>query len=417
MENKRLLKDLIAIVLEKMSQMDYATSTLKAYRWSYGRLKRFAEERGELYFSEKLGSEFLKSRYQYKGNTLYDSTKLGYIKAQIRSIRVLGDYQIHGFILRRKLGTLAVLTVPESFKAGFDSYKNECKNLGHSEQGMYTRFNRLKHFLFFLNGQGFHNYSDMNAVILSEYVKLFINLSSKTVRTIMVTIRTFLKHLFLYDFITEPLSEKLPAIKNYYAPNLPKTWEPEEIRVVLNTIDRGNSTGKRDYAILLIIARLGLRASDIKTLRLSDIHWQTNILSITQHKTKREVIYPLLNDIGWALIDYLKHGRPNTASPYVFVRHNAPFVEFAPNSAMNRILVKYIREAGVKIKRNVPLGLHSLRHTLASTLLSQDIPLLTISNILGHSNLKSTDIYLHIDTQRLMECAIDPEDVFNHVQE
>jgi len=84
---------------------------------------------------------------------------------------------------------------------------------------------------------------------------------------------------------------------------------------------------------------------------------------------------------------------------------------------MNRILVKYVREAGVKVGRDVPLGLHSLRHTLASTLLSQDVPLQTISDILGHASLKSTDIYLHIDIKRLTECAIDPEEVFMHVQQ
>lgn len=414
MKKKLSLKDLIATVLEKMSQMDYAKSTLKYYRWSYGRLQRFADERGEIYFTEELGSEFLKSRYNYLGNTLYDSSELSYIKDQIRSIRVLGDYQIHGFILRRKLGPLAVSTIPKQFKQGYDSYEDECKKLNHSEQGMYSRFNRIKHFLFYLDEHGIDSYHDITAVTLSGYVKTFINLSSKSVKANMVAIRCFLKHLFLNGFIAEHLAEKLPEIKDYYAPSLPRTWNPSEVRTVLDTIDRGNPTGKRDYAMLLLITRLGLRASDIKSLRLNSIHWDTNTIEITQHKTRVPVTYPLLNDIGWALIDYLKNGRPLTESPYVFVRHNAPYEEFAPNAAMNRILVKYVREAGVKIGRDVPLGLHSLRHTLASTLLSQDVPLQTISDILGHASLKSTDIYLHIDIKRLMDCAIDPEEVFMH---
>lgn len=96
--------------------------------------------------------------------------------------------------------------------------------------------------------------------------------------------------------------------------------------------------------------------------------------------------------------------------------HNAPFEEFAPNAAMSRILVKYIREAGVRIPKDIPLGLHSLRHTLASTLLEQNVPLSTISDILGHMNVKSTDIYLHIDFKRLQECALDPEEVFDYVR-
>lgn len=416
MEQKLPLRDLIATVLEKMSQMDYAKSTLKCYRWSYGRLQRFADEKGEIYFTEELGSEFLKFRHNYQGNTLYDSSKLSYIKAQIRSIRVLGDYQIHGFILRRKLGPLAVSTIPGQFIRGYDSYKDECKKLNHSEQGMYGRFNRIKHFLFYLDEHEIGSYHDITAVTLSGYVKAFINLSSKSVKANMVAIRCFLRHLFLNAFIDENLAEKLPETKDYYTPSLPRTWNPSELRTVLDTIDRGNPTGKRDYAMLLLITRLGLRASDIKSLRLDSIYWDNNTIEITQHKTKVPVTYPLLNDIGWALIDYLKNGRPLTESPYVFVRHNAPYEAFAPNAAMNRILVKYVREAGVKVGRDVPLGLHSLRHTLASTLLSQGVPLHTISDILGHTSLKSTDIYLHIDIKRLTECAIDPEEVFMHEQ-
>lgn len=332
----------------------------------------------------------------------------------IRYIRVLGDYQIHGIILRRKLGPLAVKECPEYFCHCFKSYKEECNKRGFSEQGSYTRLNRIKHFLFYLQEHQITDPEEITPEIISKYVTTFISLSSKSVQANLVAVRCFLRHIYLKGITTSDMSEKVPAQKNYYAPKIPCIWKPEEVRAVLETIDRGNPTGKRDYAILLMVTLLGLRASDIKALRLENIKWDTNTIEIIQHKTRNAIVFPLLKDIGWALIDYLKTGRPQTASNHIFVRHNAPYEEFAPNAAMNRILVKYIRQAGVKIKREVPLGLHALRHTLASTMLAQDVPLKTISEVLGHMSVKSTDIYLHIDFKRLRECALDPDEVASY---
>ncbi|MEG6521782.1 site-specific integrase [Desulfotomaculum sp. 1211_IL3151] len=410
------IKKLVAVVLAKMEELNYAQTTLTNYRRFYSRIIRFAEERDDIYYSEELGSDFLKKYYHCHIDTIHEAAPNKTLGTQIRYIRVLGDFQIHGAILRRKLGPLAATSCPIQFEIGFESYCLECQDRHYSKQGNYSRMNRIKHLLFFLNEHGIKSYDSITPAYLSGYVKTFVNLKSKTVRTTLVAMRCFLRHLYLNGFIQQNLADMLPKIKNYYAPSIPRIWKPSEVKTVLGTIDRGNPTGKRDYAMLLLVARLGLRTSDLKAMRLENIRWNTNSLEITQHKTKAPVSFPLLNDIGWAIIDYLKNGRPHTNSPYVFVRHNAPFEEFAPNAAMSRILVKYIREAGVRIPKDIPLGLHSLRHTLASTLLEQNVPLSTISDILGHMNVKSTDIYLHIDFKRLQECALDPEEVFDYVR-
>ena len=122
------------------------------------------------------------------------------------------------------------------------------------------------------------------------------------------------------------------------------------------------------------MARLGLRAVDIKGMKLENLKWDKNTLEFVQSKTKKPIVLPMLDDVGWAIIDYLKNGRPATESPFVFVRHNAPFEAFGINAAINHVLIGHIRRAGVKIPRDVPKGLHSLRHTLASTLLEQNTP-------------------------------------------
>ena len=184
---------------------------------------------------------------------------------------------------------------------------------------------------------------------------------------------------------------------------------------MLESIDRGNPTGKRDYAILLLVTKLGIRAGDIKSLTLSDLNWQLKSIEIRQNKTKNSVTYPILDDIGWALIDYLKNARPVSNSPFVFLRMNAPYEEFAEDSGLHFIIRKYMRASGITVPKGQRHGFHSLRHTLASTLLENQIPLHVISEILGHINSKSTMIYLHTSLEGLRLCALDPEEVFYDV--
>lgn len=311
MNNQMLpIKELVAVVLAKMKELNYAKTSITNYRRFYSRVIRFAEERGDIYFSEELGSDFLKKYYRYHIDTIHEAAPTKKLSAQIRYIRVLGDFQIHGVILRRKLGPLAATSCPIQFEEGFESYCLECQDRHFSQQGNYTRMNRIKHFLFFLDEHSIQSYNSITPAYLSGYVKTFVNLKSKSVRTTLVAMRCFLRHLYLNGFIQQNLADMLPKLKDYYAPSIPRVWKASEVKTVLDTIDRGNPTGKRDYAMLLLVARLGLRASDLKAMRLENIRWNTNSIEIIQHKTKAPVSFPLLNDIGWAIIDYLKNGRP-----------------------------------------------------------------------------------------------------------
>ncbi len=182
---------------------------------------------------------------------------------------------------------------------------------------------------------------------------------------------------------------------------------------MLQSIDRGNPLGKRDFAILLMVAKLGIRVGDLKAIKLSDLSWHSMNICIKQQKTGSSVIFPILDDIGWALIDYLKHGRPTEcSSKFLFVRLLAPYEAFREKRAnLHSIITKYTRAAGINIPKGNRHGLHSLRHTLASTLLEKGTPLPVISDILGHMNTKSTSIYLRTNMKGLRQCALDPESV------
>jgi len=181
----------------------------------------------------------------------------------------------------------------------------------------------------------------------------------------------------------------------------------------LKAVDRGNPRGKRDYAILLLIVRLGLRASDIRNLRMSSLDWNRKKITIIQTKNKKTLELPILDDIGWALIDYLKNGRPRTRATTVFVKQKPPYGEFKDTNGMQYILWEYMRLAGLEIPKNEHCGLHSLRSTLARTMLESGAPLPIISEVLGHESIHTTGIYLKINIDALRKCAIDPDEVFH----
>jgi integrase len=201
----------------------------------------------------------------------------------------------------------------------------------------------------------------------------------------------------------------VPAARSSRQARIPSVWDPVDLAKILHAVDRGNPCGKRDYAIVLLITRLGLRGVDVKRLRFADLDWPGNRLSVVQAKTGRRVALPLLKDVGWAIIDYLRHGRPACDCPQVFVRHTAPIGPFSDQDHLHQILAKHARAAHVPLGEQRRHGMHSLRHTLATRLLEDGTPVEQIADILGHRSVASTGVYLKSSLRLLAQCALDPD--------
>ena len=399
-------------VLEEMERLNYSKETVKYARRLFASFGRFAERRGDEVFSEKLAVDFLHDKFGTDIAQLYAANPGGsYMKGFLRAMRMLLEWSECGCICKRMPGELKRTELPPGLQELLDSFNDASRAGGCSESTVYSRGGRVKHFLLFLADGGGVDASCITGPSAHDYILAKSSCHAKSVKTMLTAVRCFLRHLYLRGLTPEDYSATVPNPKLYYAPALPASWTEREVGSLLESIDRGGPNGLRDYAMLLMVARLGLRASDIKSIRMSDIDWDARTMTVVQHKTGVPLSLPLLDDVGWAVIDYLRSGRPRGADcPELFVRHVAPFDPFGDTSNLTNMLSRRAREAGV-LRANDRKTLHSLRHALAKRLLDQRVPLDDISRILGHVNKRTTSIYLRMDVASLAKCPLDPEGV------
>jgi integrase/recombinase XerD len=412
MNQERSIRKLVSDVLGQLQRLHYSEETRTNYRRFYNRLIKFADGTGEEVYSESLGNRFLQMLYRFDLDNYTVSLHRSF-RNQARCMRILGDYQLHGAILRRRTTKAPYARTPR-FAEALEAYRTECVLRNYAQQGMRGRLYRTELFINYLDDHGITSLSSLTGHHLSDYIRTVAGYHAKSISAILTTLRSFLRFLYLNGYHEKDLSGDVPKLKLPRCPKIPSTLAPEEVRRLLGSVDRGNPNGKRDYAILLIVARLGMRIKDVKELRLHNLNWATRTIEIVQHKTKQRVTYPLLDDIGWAIIDYLKHGRPATASSHLFVRHSAPFETFGSHANLHHIISKYTRLAGIRLRTGASRGMHSLRHTLAGVLLERGTPLPVIAEILGHMSTLSTGVYLKIDLEGLAQCALDPDEVCDH---
>ena len=220
-------------------------------------------------------------------------------------------------------------------------------------------------------------------------------------------IKLFLNWMYNNNFSKTSGDRVLPKIVWHHKTNIRTYYTKDEVTKLLNAIDIRTKQGKEDYLILNLICYLGLRISDVVNLKLSNIDFNTNTISIIQYKTDNKLTLPLIDKIKYSLLDYLKNVRPNdTDLDYIFITRSKPYMQNIKLKTHRYIVKNYFIKAGVDINGRKH-GFHSLRHSFSKSLLSENISLYSISNILGHKNIETTMHYLDIDTSKLKELALE----------
>ncbi len=220
------------------------------------------------------------------------------------------------------------------------------------------------------------------------------------VRKVATALRHFLRGLRLQGEINTDLAAAVPALATPPA-RLPESLEPEQARQLLASCDLRSAQGLRDHAILLLLARLGLRAGEVVAMRLSDLDWSSGELTV-RGKGMRCDRLPILQDVGEALVAYLQHGRPQSSSPKVFLRLRAPYRGLAQATTVTSIVRRALRQTGLDPRHK---GAHLLRHTLATEMLRRGASLRQIAQILRHRDTRTTEIYARVDLDALRDLA------------
>lgn len=393
-----------------MLRLGYTKESMQFYQRRWAMLLQFAEERGEAFYSERLGIDFVEKHFQIFEKDF--DKKLSQAEVQeLRIIRVIGDFQLHQTILRRYYKHKKILTEPYFIKIS-EQFRIHCSNKDYSNVTIEHYVKQSARFMDYLVSQHRLNFNDLNLTEIHAYIKTLVRYTYKTVEQNICSIRAFLRFLLEIGEIKTDLAAKTPMIQARKQTRIPSVWTMEELKQLMAVIDRGSPKGKRDYAIILLACCLGMRCLDIKKLKMTDFHWEEKQVIFTQSKTRTPLSLPLTADVGWAVIDYLKYGRPKIDSPYVFVKHMAPFGPFSEGDHLSQIIKRYMEQAHLPTLKK-RRGMHSLRHTMASVLLEKDTPLSVISDILGHIDTDSTAIYLKVDLKKLQECSLDWEEEKN----
>ena len=404
------LPDLISGLEQELLRLGYTKGSMTFYRRRRNQLMAYAEDRGECYYTEQLGMDFLK---EFFGITQEDfSRTLPQAETQeIRVVRMVGDFQLHHAVLRRYLKHKELLTTP-FFVDIRSRFQSSCEKKGYSQVTTEHYVKQSSYLMDYLAAQGMDDFTAVTLDTVNAYIRTLAGFSYKTVEQHICSLRAFFRFLNQEGIMPDDLAAKMPMVKARKQTAIPSVWTQEELKQLVRAIDRGSPKGKRDYAIILIACRLGLRCTDIKNLCFENFNWTEKKLCFTQSKTGQPMELPLVPDVGWAVIDYLKYGRPKVDSSRIFVRHTAPFLPFAEGDHLDQLIRAYMVKAHIPM-RGKHRGMHSLRHTMASVLLEKDTPLPVISDIIGHLDTNSTAVYLKVDMERLAECPLDFEEVIH----
>ncbi len=281
----------------------------------------------------------------------------------------------------------------------FSQYLARQRNLA---QTTITRYRRVIHdFL----GECFGSGPILPAELSAADVRQFVLRRAQTggrasASKVTHALRSFLRSLRLQGEIDTDLAAAVPTLANRPA-RLPESLEPEQTRQLLASCDLSSTEGLRDHAILLLLARLGLRAGEVVAMRLPDLHWRSGELTV-RGKGMRFERLPMLQDVGEALVAYLRQGRPRCSSPHVFLRLQAPYRGLAQATSVGSIVRRALQRAGLDPRHK---GAHLLRHTLATEMLRRGASLRQIAQILRHRNIETTEIYARVDLDALRDLA------------
>lgn len=405
----------LEMITERLKQLlqenNYNPVTIRFYEREWNKIQCFlTAEYGNTEYDMERGLKYLEKQYGFI--TKYNDGTLSQQRVQLlRVVHMLEDYCLHQVLTRRYYASQNPITLNVHYSNVFADYSNflDSTELSISTVGHYKRISLV--FMDYLQQRKIESTENITMNTCNSYLKTLAGYSFKTIEQNVCGIRHFLRFLYSVGMLSADYAEKIHMPVVSKSAKIPSAWNLGELQAMIGAIDRNNPIGKRDYAMILLACVLGLRIGDIKNLRFQNFNWEDKKLSLIQHKTHKPLTLPIPDAVGWAVIDYIKNGRPQYyETDHVFLKHMPPFDPIGSENHMQQQLVRYMRKAGIDRRKKKHSGFHSLRHSAGSILLEMETPLPIITDILGHSDSDVTAVYLKTDLKKLAECILSPED-------
>lgn len=403
MTNKCInLRDFIPRAIEGMKSYGMRECVMQTYISCYRNIYVYLTSNGHNCYDEEIGEEYCRM-------LLSSNRSINYKQRHIRAVNVIN------LILNDKPYTQNPGIKPKDYTCiggELGNLANQFVEYERSQRLHPRTIRQIQHIMF-----EFNRYTIDNNITLSNLDEaVFINYINEDAKSRIVKIcylRKFAAFLYESGYVADDFSKEIVMVKRVVREKLISYYSETEIMQIEKSINRETKNGKRDYALIVLATRLGLRASDIVALKFDDIDWENNLITLTQYKTKRQLSLPLLSVVGEAIADYILHARPKTKGiDNIFISSIMPFRPCSSH-AISSLAFKYITASGVSTHGR-HTGAHSLRHSLATTLMNNGTNMSTITEVLGHKDgSTSTMLYLGVNILDLKTCSLEVPSVPN----
>ena len=393
----KTIRELVDGLNDHLPKINYQPTTVARLNAEWKKLIEYADAKDTDVFSIELGRAFV---WEWCGSILGDKDTSQNVN---RAIHMLADFDRYGMVFKQSSMTLKGFS--KAYKLLFEGFLEHLRKTGTAEGSIPTWKSRLFRLEYFLQNNGISEFKQIEKHHMFTYAETLSGFSSSTIGATIRTLRKLFDYAILTGKHTINYIDSLPDVRRVKSYRLPNTFKPDEIERILSSVDKENPTGKRNYAILMLAAKLGLRISDIRALCFENIDWHRKTISIIQQKTGAPLDLPLFEDIGWAIIDYIRNGRPQTDCGNIFVRHLAPYGKL--ENSLQRVVLNYVQKAGVRVAANKPIGMHTFRHSVATTMLKNGADYKEIAQALGQVVPESAQKYISLDEEQLRQCALE----------
>ena len=386
-------------LMAELVDLGYSEASLQPMRALFGQLVHLHEQAGKEQFEPSILADYLGGiRKRYASGEI---SRAVYIKRE-RYLRMLSDFSATGTFNLSQQKSPVTTTNPY-----FADLLMEVSVCGRWSSATLSHVLTCARKLFaWLTQDGFQDLERLTAMDLQRYL-LFCSehMSGNGLRDIKYSLKQLFGYLQETDRTLNNFG-KLLSFPVLIERKVKSALSQVETASILGVIGRSTAIGKRDYAILLLATVLGLRSIDIVRLQLTDIDWRNGEIRIIQSKTRKALALPLTADVGEAIQDYLLHSRAKSVAKEVFLRSIAPFRGFASKAAILSIYNSYFSKAGLTRAAFDGKSIHGLRRSVGLNMVTAGVPITTVAQALGHSDIDSTKPYIALDARHLRECAL-----------